>query len=254
MRCHQVLNLPWPVSPRDVLLHRKFHFASEKGVVSIHYKSTDDERVPLVPGTIRAHSPHSLWRFRSLRQCNAVDKSTASLVTRPQAPVSTSRYPSWTKRVFRSVLGDDRATMELSVQFRRTLPPANSRPSSGQRVRMVQTGLSPTVITSPRNDSRPVAWWRKVVSAWRRLKETFRGPPTSVTADAQATGVTGASRELAGMQCDANDWDLTPPNGSRGAGTVVEFESFVDSKGSIPAWFINYMQRCGAHCYDCSCY
>jgi hypothetical protein len=49
---------------------------------------------------------------------------------------------------------------------------------------------------------------------------------------------------LAGLRCAAEGGGKGYGRlQDRGVGTVVEFESFVDSRGSIPAWFINYMQR-----------
>ena len=67
---HQELRLPWPISPRDILLRREFdYYRPEKttnnvaGAVTISYRSVTDSRIPLQKNFIRSEAPHVLWRF-----------------------------------------------------------------------------------------------------------------------------------------------------------------------------------------------
>ena len=63
---YEVMRLPWPVAPRDILLRRDWNYDYEKKCVTVRYRSVEDSiRVPTKPGTIRAFSPHTLWRFRN---------------------------------------------------------------------------------------------------------------------------------------------------------------------------------------------
>ena len=60
---HQQLKLPWPISPRELLLQRNWEFDDKKKRVYMHYNSIEDTRVPHKEGFIRAESPHMVWIF-----------------------------------------------------------------------------------------------------------------------------------------------------------------------------------------------
>lgn len=74
---HQVVKLPWPLSRREILLQRRwaYEYSAPRdpdvaGTVTVRYQSVLDDRAPLpLPGanTVRAESPHTLWRFQALR-------------------------------------------------------------------------------------------------------------------------------------------------------------------------------------------
>jgi len=64
---YEILDMPWPVAPRDMLLMRDFTYDYASKSVTIQYRSVEDPvRSPRKPGTIRALSPHTLWRFKAL--------------------------------------------------------------------------------------------------------------------------------------------------------------------------------------------
>jgi len=63
---YEVMRLPWPVAPRDILLRREWNYDYDNRSVAVRYHSVEDPiRLPLKPGTVRAWSPHTLWVFRS---------------------------------------------------------------------------------------------------------------------------------------------------------------------------------------------
>lgn len=101
---HQNLKIPWPISPREIVLEREFRYLPPKshanhksnrpngielettvdggsetvenietvedveggGVVIVRYHSIEDPRIPLRPGRIRAESPLTMWRFQDV--------------------------------------------------------------------------------------------------------------------------------------------------------------------------------------------
>ena len=101
---HQNLKIPWPISPREIVLEREFRYLPPKshlnnkinrsesialdtsvdgtseiaqnidtdedveggGVVIVRYHSIEDSRIPLRAGRIRAESPLTMWRFQDV--------------------------------------------------------------------------------------------------------------------------------------------------------------------------------------------
>lgn len=83
---------------------------------------------------------------------------------------------------------------------------------------------------------------------WKRVQHALRPRTKGISKESAAvakrmvsssfsTGATGAGDGFCSAASNSNS---KPRRRSR---TLVEVESTVDSKGSIPAWFINYMQR-----------
>lgn len=166
---HQELSLPWPISPRDILLYREFHFQrtdpkapqarrqeAELDAVTVRYHSTVDARVPPQKGYIRSYAPHVLWRFKAL-------------------PPDRDAVPE--------LLKSGVTASALAEQARSTYPNSDH----GLALRMIQS--------APGSKAR------------RSL------------ADSRV-----ASDRVSHHR------------------TIVEVECVVDSKGAIPAWFINFMQ------------
>lgn len=173
------MSLPWPVSPRDILLRRHFNYSISEKQVTILYHSIDDNRRPESAGVIRAVSPYTMWRFTVLPPLNAMQENA-------------SETPSQTSDV--SVVRKSRLNPFAAVQ---RLWKAFSN----------QLGKLKTAINRKlgrRHTSHPL----------------HRPEVNSGVADNQ--------------QCKADFVN------SR---TLVEVETVVDSKGSIPIWFINFMQR-----------
>lgn len=270
----QVLELPWPVSPRDVLLHRNFHFDPAQRTVAIHYRSVHDSRIPPVSGVIRADSPHSMWRFRSLSSCDDTND-----VAHKQSPIAapakkTAKY-TWLQRKVNAVQqrfsNKKHLDVEISVKFARNQPigTESTKPvlvhgtrSLGVPKRPVLhalLGLLPRqnidIQKSPAFESekvRPV----NTISDPVHLQKKEAALGTVVAEPVVHGGLaqlicrdTDSLRQLSRHNIvksapvsntgAARRGDAKP----RSHGTIVEFESFVNSKGNIPAWFINYMQR-----------
>jgi hypothetical protein len=60
---HQVLKLPWPISPREMVIQREWDFDYNTKIVTMSYKSVEDARIPHKKGVVRAFCPHMLWKF-----------------------------------------------------------------------------------------------------------------------------------------------------------------------------------------------
>jgi hypothetical protein len=156
----QILEFPWPITARDILLQRIFSFDRQARKVAVNYRSVLDSRIPPSKGLIRAESPSSLWQFRALT------------------------------------------------------PQGDGKGGDG------------------------------AAEAGRKALRWLQG---SAKAKEQRGGGEGASSPASSYPTAAG-----PPGGGFAAmrhspdgrpRTVVEIESLVDSKGSIPAWFINFMQK-----------
>ena len=66
---YEIMKLPWPIAPRDILLKRDWTYDLRNKTVTVRYASLDDPvRCPELPPRIRAWSPHTLWRFHFVDQ------------------------------------------------------------------------------------------------------------------------------------------------------------------------------------------
>lgn len=214
---YQVLRLPWPITQRDILLRREFQFnldgvsltaTSEGGgarQITISYRSVQDDRVPERSNMIRAHSPYTMWRFTMLDEdsSNRTSSSGASL------------------------------------------PPQK-----------ISSGLTHTLRTSLRRlRSKVKTWFGRVNSFFSAKLRRSHQDPFPVRSNgsmlsaspAQPTTIAGSANEQSTSYfsekngfCKVNS---TEPVLRRRGRTIVEVETNVDSKGSIPIWFVNYMQR-----------
>lgn len=246
--CHpaQVLDLPWPVSPRDVLLHRRFYFSPIDKTVSILYESVDDPRLPQKRGVIRAISPHSMWRFRSVPACAHEHPSSilraATIGHGPVVHVHSSR--SWLSKAL-SLVGGGRtpAALKIAFNFARSNPP----PSTGRRVSLTQRGVSP----QPSDRSTPSAAASSPQGIVRAVLQALRGQHATSGDSVEGAGSAPKSGRLDDATCApkqptqyvGSEWSTQRSVEDKREGTVVEFESVVDSRGNIPTWFVNYMQR-----------
>lgn len=167
---YQELDLPWPISPREILLHRSFHFNEQQRSISINYKSVEDDRIPITPGAIRTFTPFTSWKFKAI--CNE--------------ELAGYNVPSGTHDSVDSSNSDvDRNSQEMNKaqKFFATIK-------------------------------------RKVRSVFRRKGEA-------------STNTHNSNDNKSNEQRSR----------CRSTHTHVEIECLVDSKGSVPSWFINYMQR-----------
>lgn len=235
------------MAPRDVVLHRQFNWDSAARAVTINYHSIEDDRCPRTPGTVRADSPHSMWRFRSVPCCDyTADVSPTSMeATSMSDPPSVEesdvsvvkRFLGSIKRRFGKPLR--LGTFELSVLFaRRGLANGKKQEGEPQKVRLgPQGGVAPVHIP-------------KAQYGTRRGPSTKPQVPASKAVEPRQNALQHNLAELAcGKAHTRNAGSVRTGQASdkpakwRGVGTVIEFESFVDSHGSVPTWLINHLQR-----------
>lgn len=292
----QVLELPWPVAPRDVLLHRKFTFDPVERTVTVNYRSIVDDRCPITPGMVRADSPHSMWRFRSIPPCEhpAVVRETQLVDVHSQTVIASEKSSTplnFIRKMLRSMrsrfVKQMTGYIEISVRFARRFASKGQAPALyhkvhlGQQKQDLSPSSAPPAVTSPPAPSNWLARGLQQVKGAASSKGSVRASAPVIAVGRGSSGINnaGGSRpspvhvDLAAIQCstakpptiiyatlnpnkrtDSSFSSFTRAGRSgnksqsegpvwRGVSTVIEFESFVDSKGSIPPWFINYMQR-----------
>eukprot|EP01033_Poteriospumella_lacustris_P004869 gene4869-3488_t len=269
---YQILRLPWPISARDLQLYRHFTFDAAARQVTIRYFSvTEDDpdrltrwRQLLRRGgrserdVIRAVTPHTMWRFTAVPAAAAAtdddgndsDSDAASGTTQSPKPSQPSQPPS----------------------------PGGASP---RETRVSTAPVSPSVALRRWLQTMRQRWqrqWAALVARWplnrRRGTDTSQTTPATAaastgdpTSTATATATTGAATAApATVEGDGTSGVLPltsclplPPlapatttgasssssasSSSRTAHVLVEVETVVDSRGSIPTWFVNFMQR-----------
>lgn len=84
---YELFKLPWPIKSRDILLCRDWNYTvntdpatmdSVGGALTINYKSIEDKRFPISKNYIRSESPHTQWKFVSLKR--ALTSQPADLI------------------------------------------------------------------------------------------------------------------------------------------------------------------------------
>lgn len=249
--------------------------------MSIHYHSVQDSRIPVVSGVIRADSPHSMWRFRSVPACSEGTPPKQGQA----APTKKNASRNWLQRKLDGIRTQSKPLdVEISVKFARN-ETSNSIPTKQQLLVRGATksaevpkqssfsALFSQLLRRGRNQAPAVS--EKVRPSGRIYTGGHQ------TADHQSrdsittstSGVTGAvstqasmkstkphgglahlgctdaqtlrklSEHLPDLQTEHTGENRLRQHKNRDSKTIVEFESFVNSKGSIPAWFINHMQR-----------
>ena len=93
---YQVLNLPWPVANRDLVLERTWDIDSQNKTVTAVYHSIDDNRRPMTKTNVRAWSPHTAWRFEHIDPLSIGDErnSYAFLGTKSKKFVESKKTNS----------------------------------------------------------------------------------------------------------------------------------------------------------------
>lgn len=120
---HQTLKIPWPISPREIVLEREFRYLPPKkklsrsessdgedidrkvtesessltgdllesaddveggGVVIVRYQSIEDDRIPMHPDRVRAESPLTMWRFQDVTLRERGKKTTSLSINCPR--------------------------------------------------------------------------------------------------------------------------------------------------------------------------
>lgn len=156
------------------MLERHFSFRETLGQVQVSYRSISHPQLPELPHVIRAHSPHTMWRFTVV-----------------------SEEPERDPRLDKDVSGGE--TEEVVRMFSQRLSLLHVLKRQLRRLR----------------DSLSRIW-----------RATFRDRTSSKHSLPLATHTSSCNKQR-----------------RSGQRTLVEMESTVDSKGSIPVWFLNYMQR-----------
>jgi hypothetical protein len=225
---YQVISLPWPVTARDILLKREFDFNADASMVTVKYHSIEDDRVPVNPSMIRAISPHTMWRFTGVNTTD-LDEYEQSLLEEENeenniAPLMDDDVP----KNYESTGGI--ASFQWKNQlfpksFRRYFSLNFIKSVSKKMIFIVKSFFrkmrnDQTLTLAPADASADTNLYQSVV---------IDKPASFASSKPMSTSVSSCS-------------DLRAPT-ARTLYTLVEIETIVDSRGSIPTWFINFMQR-----------
>jgi hypothetical protein len=258
-----------------VLLQRSFEFNPRLRQVTIRYFSVNDSRKPETDAYVRAVSPHTMWRFTVLHDDdddegeeeedddNAKNDSNSYLVSDNDSVHDHEKQPK-----------------EKEHQFTDKKPTIQST-SVVSTTTVVTEPITPSdQLVSQQHQQPTTTWWKRIKS---RLSSWAMRSQKQHNADTVLVKVNVAKRELDAIssptsllthtpytsllvhrhshrrrhghgQCTCEDTFRglggTIPMHARNkqrrlAKTFVEVETMVDSKGSIPKSFMNYMQRYG---------
>lgn len=224
-------------------MHRKFTYDSRERTVTINYHSIEDARCPITAHRVRAHSPQSMWRFRSIPPCNSQQSLTATTSTQ----IASVGYLAKNSKFLRNIVS---AGCRLMKPISQTgIFQVSMRFINSDALRRLPQRVCLSIKSSV---SMPV----RIVQGFG--KRHARLPSPKAISSQSLQHQQSQLHNLAGLQCspDCVKEDQAAKGAvcsqkvssetrgcGRGVGTVVEFESFVDSKAAVPAWFINYMQR-----------
>lgn len=194
---HQFLQLPWPISPRELLMKRHWIIDHDSKSVTFKYHSVQDIRVPERRTVVRADSPHTLWRFTAASDDKDYDAISSSMAndeseSNQRAAIIFDRHDVLkVNKVLRafSLLG------KFLSKFTKTM-----KHSLGRVFRSIISKISPRDESLCQN----------------------RPQGDGICSDRKAS--------ISSIQ-------------SKSKSTKIEIECLVDSKGIIPAWFLNYVQR-----------
>jgi hypothetical protein len=214
---YQILKLPWPISPRDILIARHFKYNTTIKQVEINYYSVDDARRPVSPNMIRAVSPHSMWRFTAMNDDDILITQRSS-----DAPLSQSSYSSSFKNQSASTTTST-DNIETAISL--------SKLSFRQLLQSWKTKFTKLFIQGWQKMKELIKLEKKIVSKLESKNFTENIPKTETTITADDTE---------NNSCVIDQHIL---QGKKSTKVLVEVETAVDSKGSIPIWFINFMQR-----------
>jgi hypothetical protein len=222
---YQVISLPWPVTTRDILLKREFDFDEANSMVSVKYHSVEDDRVPLNPSMIRAISPHTMWRFTGVNVTDLDEYEQSLLREENEEEVNRLLLDASTKEC--------NCTDLASVQWKNQLFPKSLRRYFSFQFKFIKT-LSKKLFTFMK-------------SVYRKMGKNEEGPATIPEANLYQTVITsktGSSSSVTPNSPSAGIGNCSNSHVSMGTRyTLVEIETIVDSRGSVPVWFLNFMQR-----------
>ena len=97
---YQVLHLPWPISPRELVLRRNWLIDHQNKSVTFRYQSVSDPRIPESKERIRADVPFTIWKFSAVEK-SGIDpdqcghRSAATIVEIQCLVDSKGSIPSW---------------------------------------------------------------------------------------------------------------------------------------------------------------
>lgn len=221
---YQTLSFPWPIQDRDVLLSRQFDFNELNKTITVQYHSIEDDRKPHRKEFIRAVSPHTMWKF------TAVHTPTIQ------------EYDHWQE----SLKHQDKV---VNKERDRLVP--NHSTTVVTRPSLAFHKMLQSILTSLPN--KVISFWRSLLG---KLKDGSKKKSKSHT-EASVIIPHHHHRATDSAQHEEQLKHKNPHPHSRHASfddisvkpiqritpyTLIEIETIVDSKGSIPAWFINYMQ------------
>lgn len=114
---YEIMKLPWPIAPRDILLRREWLYDLQNKTVTVRYASIDDPvRCPETPQRIRAWSPHTLWRFHHM-------SPTETLVEIECLVDSKGSIPSWFINFMQRSFPSDSLSAFHALARKKKVPP-----------------------------------------------------------------------------------------------------------------------------------
>jgi hypothetical protein len=269
---YQVLRLPWPISPRDLYLYRHFTFDATRRQVTVRYHSlveSDRGRLELwraLRGSsrasstemIRAVTPHTVWRFTAIPAASTTPprptEPTESKESKESAPATQNCHepplpdegnttpvaavivasPSRWKSALR------RLTSKLARTWTENVVPWwQRRQTQWTRFLSMLSERRPTVPSMGASSRRDEAKMPSVESTDDNLSSTTTTTATTTTTTTTTTCLPTPTRP----RSRPNVRPTTCPSRATTTHVLVEIETVVDSRGLIPTWFINFMQR-----------
>lgn len=230
---YQVLRLPWPITTRDLLLFRHFSFDAQRRQVTVRYISVEDARRPISEEMIRALTPHTLWRFTAVddqedTESDEGEETTVDISQYNEKEMDLSDDPVESSSSL-AVMGPSRDQTMVSRVFRRAL----------QRFERAIT-VSKPLFQKIR---------RRCIVFWRDVKRRIQAEASSFTDAMEPALMPAVGADVEGtLHMSSSAATKTKHKGNehcrkRSNKVLVEVETVVDSRGSIPVWFINFMQR-----------
>jgi hypothetical protein len=279
---HQIVDLPWPITPRDLLLRRKFSINEKNKSISINYHSVDDDRVPVHESIIRAISPYTKWKFQAVDD-DGVEKEVGRVkndktITNccdgfclQENNKNKNAILNVVNTVCKNVIVKTTEPLKkvekyFEVQLKRILSVSNYSIKKN-KLKFVNTlfrATSKVFSTFKKNNSKIE---KRIENINKKLIDLHDVEEKNFL-EKNIKNVIGQNNEICNninceLFCNCDDKknknnvcfknklmkkrkseeNVEKNKNKKTKKTRIEIESFVDSRGSIPSWFINFMQR-----------
>lgn len=198
---YQRYSLPWPISPRDFVLSRRYHYDMNNKTVIVQYSSTVDARLPEKTNVIRGHCEYTNWKFHMVYVNSSRDSGEVCSVDKK--------------------MDNEEQSKESTPESISSAPKEHTRSNFRQRLVAIRQGVV--------NASKKV-----VCVLFFRIKHFKFCKNGNISETAARIVETNTVTEEA---------TSIHRNCGESVKLVIELESFVDNKGTLPEWLVNYIQR-----------